>query len=303
MWKYRDLAEHLVSTGIVSSFDEFVKPSGEAPHEYALLAHDHGYYFGFVNDSLESKMMRQIGFAGRPDHLDLVRCVRVGVSGMVLAARLALEHGSVACNLTGGTHHAHRDWGSGYNPLNDLAISAKVLLEEGLVQRICVVDLDVHQGDGTAAICADDSRIFTFSMHCGDNFPFGFKGLAHLGHDRSDLDVALPAGAGDEVFMSQLQDHLPYVLERVRPDLVLYQAGVDVHENDHLGKLHVTDKGIERRDRFVLETCILQHGVPVACAVGGGYAKNSVAGRLQLALRHAVLCRAAVSVWQRQQQH
>lgn len=294
MWKYRDLAEYLVADGTVPSMAHFVRPEGEVPHEHVLLAHDSDYYWAFVEDRLDAGMMRRIGFAQREDHGALVRCIRTGVAGMVLSARLSLECG-LACNLTGGTHHAHTSWGSGYNVVNDLAIAAKVLLDRGAVGRICIVDLDVHQGDGTAEICKGDPRIFTFSLHCGDNFPFGFKGLAHLGHDRSDLDIALPKGAGDIEFLGALREHLPRVLADCTPDLVLYQAGVDCHKSDELGRLCVSDAGLAERDRFVLHECLVERGIPVAGAVGGGYSARGQGPRRELSRRHATLCHAAVA--------
>lgn len=297
MWKYRDLAEHLVERGLLPSMNSFTRPSGELEHSAALLAHDPDYYWAFVEDRLEPTLLRRMGFMQREDHAALVRCVRLGMAGMLQAAGLALEAG-VAVNLTGGTHHAHRAWGSGYNVLNDLAITAKVLVESGRCRRVCVVDLDVHQGDGTAEICARDDRIFTFSLHCGENFPFGFRGLSHLGHDSSDLDVALPAGAADAEFLEALRRHLPCALEP-RPDLVLYQAGVDIHSDDALGRFEVSDVGLAARDRLVMQTCFLERGVPVACALGGGYPRQRGAvGRRQLASRHASVCISAIEAWQ-----
>lgn len=295
MWKYRDLADMLVEEGIVSA-DGFVRPKTELPHEHALLAHSAEYYWSFIEDRLEPTMLRRIGFSQREEHASLVRCVRLGMAGMVLAAQRSLKEG-VAVNLTGGTHHAHRGWGSGYNVLNDLAITAKYLVEGGHAKRVCIVDLDVHQGDGSAEICAGDDRIFTFSLHCGDNFPFGFKGLSHLGKDESDLDVALPAGTGDSGFLDALRLHLPAVLNP-RPDIVLYQAGVDIHAIDALGRFEVSDEGLAQRDEFVLDLCVRQLGVPVACAIGGGYERRRDAvGRRALAARHATLCKAASSIW------
>ncbi|MGH6904669.1 MAG: histone deacetylase family protein, partial [Geminicoccaceae bacterium] len=171
-------------------------------------------------------------------------------------------------------------YGSGFCVFNDVAVAARVLLAEGLVGRVMVVDLDVHQGDGTAAIFLDEPCVFTFSMHCRTNFP--------LRKQRSDLDLGLDAGLEDDAYLRLLAAHLPGLLEDVRPDLVFYNAGVDPHADDRLGRLALTEQGLWRRERFVLETC-LEAGVPVAGVVGGGYAADLD----QLARLHAILPRVA----------
>jgi acetoin utilization deacetylase AcuC-like enzyme len=197
----------------------------------------------------------------------------------VLTARLALEYG-LACNTAGGTHHAFADYGSGYCIFNDLAVTARVLQAAGVVDRVLMVDLDVHQGDGTAAIFADDPTVFTFSIHCEANFPFRKQ--------KSDLDVGLPAGADDAAYLKAVEMYLPAVLGAFRPDLVLYDAGVDPHEADGLGKLALTEAGLFRRDQMVLKMC-LGAGYPVAAVVGGGYSRDLTA----LARRHCLVHRAA----------
>ena len=296
MWKFEDAAQCLLDDGVVRSPGDFFAPEEPIPDDMFLLAHDRAYYEAFVDDTLEPALRRRIGFTQRPSHEALVRRTRLEVAGTLLTARLALEHG-IAANVAGGTHHAHRAWGSGYTALNDLAITALALVDEGCVERVAVVDLDVHQGDGTAEILGGSSSgsggpFFTFSMHCEDNFPLKFH-APHLGNDRSDLDVGLPSGTGDEAFMAALRAHLgPTVLDGFKPDLVLYDAGIDPFGGDRLGKLELTEEGLYRRDLFVISECA-RRGVPVACVIGGGYDRN----RAALAKRHTIVHRAARDAW------
>ncbi|MGC5198799.1 histone deacetylase family protein, partial [Aphanothece microscopica] len=161
--------------------------------------------------------------------------------GTLLTARLALRHG-VACHLAGGTHHAFPDQGSGFCIFNDVAVAARVLLQEGSVGRLVVVDLDVHQGDATALIFAGDPRVFTFSAHCASNFP--------LRKQVSDCDLPLADGLEDQEYLAAVGDHLPELLDQIQPDLVLYNAGVDPHREDRLGRLCLTDQGLMNRDRL-----------------------------------------------------
>jgi len=220
---------------------------------------------------------------GLPWTPDLVERSLAEVGGTLLTAELALQHG-LATNTAGGTHHAARAAGAGYCAINDIAVAAKALLARGVVSRILVVDLDVHQGDGTATMCADEERIFTLSVHAADNFP-SLKA-------KSSLDVALPSGTGDDRYLDALVRCLPDVVTAFRPGLVLYDAGVDVHAADGLGKLALSDEGLWRREMLVLSTC-LGAGVPVAGLVGGGYDRDLEA----LAARHCVLHRAAAQAW------
>jgi len=186
----------------------------------------------------------------------------------------------LACNTAGGTHHAFPNFGSGFCIFNDLAIASRVLQKIGLVRKVLIVDLDVHQGDGTAVIFQDDSSVFTFSMHCEVNFP-GTK-------QKSDLDVSLPVGMEDDEYLQTLDKFLPNLLSNVKPDLVLYDAGVDPHHGDKLGKLALTDTGLFRREMQVLTAC-LAGGYPVACVIGGGYSDDMNG----LVYRHSLLHRAA----------
>jgi len=292
MRKFRDLADRLVDDCLIATHNDFLRPM-DPPHDWFVSVHSSEYYYGFVNGTLDDTRWRRIGFAQRPNHAALVRRTRLEVAGTMLAARHALQYG-IACNTAGGTHHAHRTWGSGYTVVNDLAIVAKVLLSEGAVSRILICDLDVHHGDGTAEIFAKDSRVFTFSMHCGDNFPCGLKGMPHLGLDRGDLDVEISPGTGDLGYLAALESHLPSALAEHNPDLVLYNAGVGVHAHDELGRLNLTWDGLRHREEAVLESC-LSRGVPVACVIGGGYDRDPV----NLAQRHAVLHHAAANAWRK----
>ena len=250
-----------------------VEPGGhfepvEAPLRWLELAHDPAYVQGVVEQRLAPQIIRRIGL---PMTAQIARRSRLAVAGTVLTARLALEHG-LACNTAGGSHHSAREYGAGFCIFNDVAVASHVLLTEGMVDRILVVDLDVHQGDGTARIFAGDARVFTFSMHSQKNFP-ARKAV-------SDLDIGLPDGMADDEYLTTLAVHLPRLLEKVDPQLVFYVAGVDPHKDDRLGRLALTDDGLSRRDRYVLETCRTA-GVPVAGILGGGYGNdvNAVARR------------------------
>jgi acetoin utilization deacetylase AcuC-like enzyme len=197
----------------------------------------------------------------------------------LLAARLALEHG-IACNTAGGSHHAQADTGAGFCVFNDVAVAARRLLAEGKVGQVLVVDLDVHQGDGTARIFENDASVFTFSMHAEKNFP--------ARKAASDLDIDLADGTGDEAYLGKLEEILPDLLARVAPDLVFFNAGVDPHADDKLGRLSLSDEGLARREAFVLGSC-LERSIPVTGVIGGGYDADID----RLAHRHALLHRAA----------
>ncbi len=278
MPKFRQLYELLLSDRVARS-EQFHTPE-HPPQEWIELVHTPDYVRAYCQGTLDPKAQRRIGL---PWSLALANRTRVAVGGTILTARLALTHG-LACNTAGGTHHAFPNYGSGFCIFNDLAIAARYLQKIGLVRQILILDLDVHQGDGTAFIFQDDASIFTFSMHCEVNFP-GSK-------QKSDLDVALPVGMEDDAYLQTLARYLPDLLSQVKPDLVLYDAGVDPHVGDKLGKLCLTDTGIFRREMQVLSTCIAA-GYPVACVIGGGYADDLNA----LVYRHSLLHRAANLVY------
>jgi acetoin utilization deacetylase AcuC-like enzyme len=278
MPKFRQLYELLLSDGVAHA-SQFHAPELPAA-DVIELVHTPEYVQDYCQGTLDPKAQRRIGLPWSPA---LVKRTCIAVGGTILTAQLALEQG-LACNTAGGTHHAFPSYGSGFCIFNDLAIAARSLLQQGLVKKILIVDLDVHQGDGTAFIFRDDPRVFTFSMHCEVNFP-GTK-------QHSDLDVPLPEGMEDPAYLQTLAEYLPDLLSQVKPDLVFYDAGVDVHLGDRLGKLALTDQGLFCREMQVLSTCLAQ-GYPVACVIGGGYAADLSA----LVYRHSLVHRAASDVY------
>ena len=278
MVKFQKLYELLLKDGILTP-ENLYQP--EIPDQSLLeLVHTPDYIENYCQGTLDAKAQRRIGL---PWSSELVRRTCTAVGGTILTAKLALEYG-IACNTAGGTHHAFPDFGSGFCIFNDLAIAARVLQKWGLVKQVLIVDLDVHQGDGTAFIFQNDPQVFTFSMHCEINFPSRKQ--------TSDLDVPLPEGLDNDGYLQILANYLPDLLSQVKPDLVLYDAGVDTHVGDRLGKLALTDEGLYRRERQVLSTC-RAGGYPVACVIGGGYAEEMEG----LVYRHSLLHRAARDVY------
>ena len=246
---------------------EALRQSGEPVCEYApdpmprdwlAAVHCPEYVAQVFAAQVPRDKERRIGFPVTPHIASRVAHTN---GGTYLAARLAMRHG-YAANSAAGSHHAQYDSGAGYCVYNDIAVAANRLIAESHARRILVVDLDVHQGDGTAALMAGRDDVFTFSMHAEKNFP--------ARKPPSDLDIGLPDGTGDADYLAQLSAHLPRLLDEVRPDLVLYQAGVDPHADDKLGRLSLSDAGLELRDRFVIAQS-RRRGVPVASALGGGY--------------------------------
>lgn len=277
MPKFRLLKDLLLRDGIIT--EQQIYPPGIPPQNWLELVHTPNYVSAYQQGTLDPRAQRRIGLPWSPG---LVQRTCTAVGGTILTAKLALQNG-IACNTAGGTHHAFPDYGSGFCIFNDLAIAARVLKRQGLVERILVLDLDVHQGDGTAWIFQDDPSVFTFSMHCAVNFP-GRKQV-------SDLDIPLAEGLEDDGYLRQLTAHLPDLLSQVRPDLVLYDAGADIHKDDRLGKLAISNTGLFQRDWYVFDTC-LRAGYPVACVIGGGYGDDMAA----LIYRHSLLHRAANQV-------
>lgn len=225
------------------------------------LAHDPLYVSQVVAGTLPARAQRRVGFPWSPA---LVARERRSVGGTLAACRAALRFG-VGVNLAGGTHHAHADQGGGYCIFNDAGVALRVLQQEGLIARGLVIDCDVHQGDGTATIFSGDPSVFTLSVHGADNYPFR--------KPPSDLDVALPRGTGDSVYLSQLRAALDTAFSQIRPDVVVFQAGVDPWEGDRLGTLSLSESGLAERDRCVLARCAAER-VPVAVTMGGGYAPS-----------------------------
>ena len=264
--KYRLVMEQLRSCGYPLT-EHAPEPM---PRAWLEAVHCPDYVDQVLRAQVPADKERRIGFpvteriAARVQHTN---------GGTYLAARLAMRHG-YAANSAAGSHHALHDTGAGYCVFNDLAVTANRLLAEGHARRVMVVDLDVHQGDGTASLLAGREEVFTFSMHADKNFP--------VRKARSSRDVALPDGAGDEIYLAELANHLPELLDRFAPDLVLYQAGVDPHADDRLGRLALTDAGLAARDTMVLRES-RQRGIPVASALGGGYGEDPQV----VAARHA----------------
>jgi len=273
MAKFRLLHQLLLQQGVAVA-DQFHCPL-PAPRRWLELVHTPRYHRAFARGELNPQEQRRIGL---PATTPLVQRTWLAVGGTVLTARLALRHG-VACHLAGGTHHAFPDHGSGFCIFNDCAVAARVLLAEDLVRSVMVIDLDVHQGDATAAIFAEDPRVTTLSVHCASNFP--------LRKQISDHDLPLDDGLEDDDYLRAIGDLIPDLLDQVRPDLVLYNAGVDPHRSDRLGRLCLSDSGLLNRDRLVLDTC-LRRGIPIATVIGGGYDALD-----PLVERHSLVFRAA----------
>jgi acetoin utilization deacetylase AcuC-like enzyme len=276
MAKFRLLHQHLQQLDLARP-DQLHQPL-PIPRLALELVHSRSYHEGFSRDQLTAPEQRRIGL---PATTPLVRRSWLAVGGTLLTARLALEHG-LACHLAGGTHHAFPEYGSGFCIFNDVAVTARVLLAEKAVARLMVIDLDVHQGDGTAAIFASDPRVFTFSAHAASNFP--------LRKQTSDHDLALADDLDDDRYLAAVGQVLPELLEQLKPELVIYNAGVDPHRDDRLGRLALSDTGLLLRDRMVLEAC-LRRGIPVATVIGGGY--DAMAA---LVARHGLVFRAAADI-------
>jgi acetoin utilization deacetylase AcuC-like enzyme len=259
MVKYSMLRESVAASGVCAPGEMRVpRPVSD---EEILRAHERGYLRRVVGGTITQKEMQRIGFPWSERMVERSRRASGGTLGACLAA---LEDG-FAANLAGGTHHAFADRGEGYCVFNDSAIAARAVRATGLVERVVVVDTDVHQGNGTAAILRGDPSLFTFSIHGSGNFPFH--------KEESDLDVALPDGADDGEFLDALEDNLERVLEESRADLAIYLAGADPYEDDRLGRLCVSKEGLAERDRLVLESC-RERGIPVAVTMAGGYARS-----------------------------
>jgi acetoin utilization deacetylase AcuC-like enzyme len=259
MAKYAKLRERVLAEGILRPGDLHEAPP--AAWDELRLVHDPAYVDAVANGTVPSDIQRRIGF---PWSLPMVERSRRSVGASIAAAYAALDEG-VAANLAGGTHHAFADRGEGFCVFNDVAVAARVLQQAHHVRRIAIVDLDVHQGNGTAAIFQQDPSVFTFSMHGEKNFPFR--------KETSDLDVALADGTGDDDYLALLRTHLGEVLNRHQPDFVFYLAGADPYEGDRLGRLKLSIDGLRSRDEIVLGTCAAE-GLPVAISMSGGYATD-----------------------------
>jgi acetoin utilization deacetylase AcuC-like enzyme len=259
MDKYRLVPERLLAEETLS-LENLLEPEA-ATLDDVLRVHTPEYVHAFVKGTLERKAMLRIGLPWSPE---LVRRAFAVIGGTIGAARLALAEG-VAANLAGGTHHAFADHGEGYCIFNDMVIAMHRLRTEGLARRFLVIDLDVHQGNGTAALCQADPEVFTFSMHGENNYP--------ARKERSSWDIALQDGARDEEYLAILTQALPRILEFFSPELIFYQAGVDVLAGDRFGKLALTMAGVGERDRIVRDFA-RRSGLPLVITLGGGYTRD-----------------------------
>lgn len=259
MEKYRLLREAVVASGLITP--EHVFAPRPATDQQILRAHGRAYLDKVKSGRLTPREIRRIGFPWSPD---LVRRARCSVGATIAACRAALRHGR-ALNLAGGTHHAFHGHGQGYCIFNDSVIAVRAMQAERRVRRAVVLDGDVHQGNGTAAITGDDATIFTFSVHGARNFP--------LRKERSDLDIALDDGAGDVAYLDAWESGLQHALELAGADLAIYLAGADPYRDDRLGRLAVSKAGLFQRDWLVFERCA-RAGVPVAVVMAGGYARR-----------------------------
>jgi acetoin utilization deacetylase AcuC-like enzyme len=259
MLKYELIPAQLLHEGTILPENLFA-PEPLSAHEI-IATHDQTYWQQLSSLTLAPAAQRRIGFPLTAQLID--REIRIA-QGTIDGASWAKQYG-IAFNVAGGTHHAGSNWGEGFCMLNDQAIAANHLLNNGLASRILIVDLDVHQGNGTAEIFRNTSNVFTFSMHGEKNFPFR--------KEQSDLDLPLAEGTGDDEFIQLLTDTLPGLFKLHRPDFVFYLAGVDVLATDKLGKLALSKATCKQRDEFVFEQCIENH-VPVQVSMGGGYSPD-----------------------------
>lgn len=259
MLKYELIPEQLIHEGTITKENLFSpEPLDEAT---ILLTHDAGYWHQLRDLTLPAKEQRRTGF---PLSARLVeREMRIG-NGTIDGCRFAFDHG-IAFNVAGGTHHAGTNWGEGFCLLNDQAIAANDLLSNKLALSILIIDLDVHQGNGTAQIFENESKVFTFSMHGANNFPYR--------KERSDLDIPLADGTSDKEYLDILKTTLPKLIDQHKPDFIFYLSGVDILSTDKLGKLALSKEACKERDRFVLEQC-RRHQIPIQVSMGGGYSTD-----------------------------
>jgi len=257
MAKYSGLRQRILDTGILPRTALHEAPA--ASWDDLRLVHTPAYVDAVATGTVAPDIQRRIGFPWTPG---MVERSRRSVGATIAATQAALDDG-LAANLAGGTHHAFADRGEGYCVFNDVAVAARVLLRDSALSRVAIVDCDVHQGNGTAAIFHHDPSVFTFSMHGATNFPFR--------KEESDLDIALPDGTGDDAYLTLLETHLAQVLDSHQPECVYYLAGADPYEGDRLGKLKLTIAGLRRRDDIVLQRCHAL-GIPTVITMSGGYA-------------------------------
>ena len=275
MGKYRRLAEVLRESGLTPH--GFIEPEPASAAELSL-AHDAAYVDQVLSLALPPAIEREIGL---PMNETVMRRARAATGGTIRAARLALETG-IACNTAGGSHHARASQGAGFCTFNDVAVATRVLMRNGAIGTALVVDCDVHQGDGTADIFEGDATVTTLSLHAARNYPVRKR--------RSTIDLALDDDLDDAAYLEALRSVLPALIERTHPDIVFYNAGVDPHRDDRLGRLALSDAGLAERDRLVIGEAV-RRGIPLVGVIGGGYGADIDA----IARRHALLFAAAAA--------
>ncbi|SFC80499.1 histone deacetylase family protein [Spirosoma endophyticum] len=256
MLKYELIHEQLLYEGTCTEANFFAP--APVNDRWVLGVHTDSYVQALKTGTVDAKMMRRIGFPLTPE---LIEREWIITQGTIDCTQIAYRDG-VAMNIAGGTHHAYPDRGEGFCMLNDVGVAAHYLLETRQAQKILVIDLDVHQGNGTAVMFQQAPRVFTFSMHGRDNYP--------LKKEQSDLDIDFPSGTADELYLNTLYDTLPNLIRSEQPDFLFYVSGVDILASDRLGKLSVSREGCRQRDVFVFEQAI-KNGLPIAVSMGGGY--------------------------------
>ena len=276
--KFSDLYNELKKTDIYHNA-KILKPT-KAKVEDLSICHDLDYVLKIKNGNLSDKEIRRLGFNWSET---LSNRSFLAVNGTLLTCKEAIKNG-IANHLAGGTHHSHKDFGSGYCVFNDICYASLHLLKEKLVKKILIFDTDVHQGDGTASILQNNSDIFTCSIHCKNNFPFR--------KSKSDLDVELNDNLNDHEYLIIFKKTLDQCLKVFKPELVIFDTGVDIHELDELGNLNITTNGLLERDIIVLNY-FKNKAIPVATVIGGGYSKN----RFELARRHSLIFKASSIVF------
>ncbi len=278
MEKYELLPEQLLYEGTITN-ENFFAPK-QVSEETILLTHDAEYWNKLKNQQLSKKEIRAIGF---PMSEHLVTRGTFITHGTIECAQFAIQHG-VSMNIAGGTHHSFTYKGEGFCLLNDVGVASNFLLQKGLIKKILVIDLDVHQGNGTAQIFQNESRVFTFSIHGEKNYP--------TRKEKSDLDIGMPDKTEDDFYLKTLRITLPNLIDKVQPDFAFYVSGVDVLETDKLGRLSISLEGCKERDRIVLELC-KKNDIPLAISMGGGYSE-----RISTIIEaHANTFRLAQEIW------
>ena len=278
--KYRMLHDRLVAEGLVRA-DDFLVPEA-ATEDELRLAHTQGYLTRL--EELVDRPLAAYAEFEAPLNREVLDAVRYATGGTILACEWALAGRTAAINLGGGFHHAFPDHGEGFCFLNDVAVGVRVVQASGLARRIAVIDCDLHQGNGTAAIFRGDPDVFTFSIHQEALYP--------IPKQQSTLDVGLEEGAGDETYLAAMEQHVPRILDGHRPELILYVAGADPFEEDQLGDLRLTKAGLRRRDECVFAAA-KERGIPIAAVVAGGYARRTE----DVVDIHVNTCRVMRELW------